>query len=86
MTRNKLVEAIARRIAKGEYGDQVDDVWHNYTDEANDVIDIALEAAAKEADDHGIDDDDLDDYLMGYNAAVKNIVTSIRKMMDPQHG
>lgn len=35
-----MLEKVARIIARGEYGDDVDDVWHNYVDDAREVLDM----------------------------------------------
>ena len=54
-------------------------MWEEMADA---VIDIVLEGAAKVAFSHGIDDDDLDDFLSGYNSAVTNIAAAIRALKE----
>ena len=38
MTEMSMIERVARAIAKGEYGDNVDDVWPTCVDEARAAI------------------------------------------------
>lgn len=47
MTRDELIEKVARSICKFTYGDDNDDVWHTFTDEAIAAIDTVF-ASMKE--------------------------------------